>query len=135
MVTGGGLDGSANIWVSRVYYDRDALMEAWRKAVVALLRVALRAGPLRTEMTVDQTEEMLSEQEKRWWSVKVQNFKSKEHFLKYAGRYLRRPPIARHYAQVEFIERDIGVRRLLMQSRGDQALSQGMQRLEKPRKP
>jgi hypothetical protein len=94
MVTGGGLDGSADIWVSRVYYDRDALMEAWRKAVVALLRVALRAGPLRTEMTVDQTEELLSEQEKRWWSVKIQSFQDKWQFLQYAGRYVRRPPIA-----------------------------------------
>jgi hypothetical protein len=36
----------------------------------------------------------LNEQENRWWSVKVQNFKSKEYFLRYAGRYLRRPPIA-----------------------------------------
>ena len=38
MVTGGGLHGSSDIWVSRVYYDRDLLMKAWRKAVIALLR-------------------------------------------------------------------------------------------------
>jgi hypothetical protein len=44
-------------------------------------------------LTVEEIESILSVQEKRWWSVKVQNFKSKEHFLKYAGRYLRRPPI------------------------------------------
>jgi hypothetical protein len=54
MVTGGGLHTSSNIWVSRVYYEREALMEAWRKAVIALLRAALRAGQLRTELTADQ---------------------------------------------------------------------------------
>jgi hypothetical protein len=77
-----------------VYYDRDRLMKAWRKAVIALLRAALRAGQLRTEMIVGQTEEMLSEQEKRWWSVNIQSFEDKWHFLQYAGRYVRRPPIA-----------------------------------------
>jgi hypothetical protein len=46
------------------------------------------------EMTVDQTEEMLNEQEKRWWSVMIQSFENKGHFLQYAGRYVRRPPIA-----------------------------------------
>jgi Putative transposase/Transposase zinc-binding domain len=94
MVTGGGLHGSSDIWVSRVYYDRDALMEAWRKAVIDLLRAALRAGQLRTEMIVDQIEEMLTQQEKRWWSIKIQSFEDKGHFLQYAGRYVRRPPIA-----------------------------------------
>lgn len=38
--------------------------------------------------------EMLLRQENRWWSVKLQSLGSKEHFLRYAGRYARRPPIA-----------------------------------------
>jgi hypothetical protein len=45
-------------------------------------------------MASDQADEMLAEQENRWWSIKIQCFKSKEHFLRYAGRYVRRPPIA-----------------------------------------
>jgi len=94
MVTGGGLYGSSDTWVSRVYYERDPLMEAWRRAVIALLRAALRAGQLCTNMDVAQMEEMLTQQENRWWSIKIQSFKSKEHFLRYAGRYVRRPPIA-----------------------------------------
>jgi hypothetical protein len=94
MVTGGGLHGSSGIWVSHVYYDRDLLMKSWRKGVIALLRAALRAGQLRTELTVDQMEEMLTQQEKRWWSVRIQSFEDKGHFLQYAGRYVRRPPIA-----------------------------------------
>ena len=94
MVTGGGLYGSSDTWVSRAYYERDLMMQAWRRAVIALIRAALRAGQLRTQMASDQADEMLAEQENRWWSIKIQCFKSKEHFLRYAGRYVRRPPIA-----------------------------------------
>jgi len=94
MITGGGLDEFSNAWVSCINYDRDELMASWRKAVIALLRAALREGQLRTNMTVDQMEAMLIQQETRWWSIKIQSFGSKEHFLRYAGRYVRRPPIA-----------------------------------------
>jgi hypothetical protein len=95
MVTGGGLHGSSHIWVSRVYYERDALIKSWRKAVIALLRAALRAGQRHTTMTVDQMEEMLTQQEKCSWIIKIQSFEDKWHFLQYAGRYVRRPPVAR----------------------------------------
>jgi hypothetical protein len=94
MVTGGGLHGSSDIWVSRVYYDRDALMKSWRKAVIALLRAALQAGQLQTELTVGQVGDLLAHLEKCWWSIKIQSFEDKGHFLQYAGRYVRRPPIA-----------------------------------------
>ena len=94
MVTGGGMYGSSDTWVSRVYYERDPLMEAWRRAVIALLRAVVRAGQLFMPTTVEQMAEMLTQQENRWWSIKIQSFKSKEHFLRYAGRYVRRPPIA-----------------------------------------
>ena len=94
MVTGGGLYGSSDTWVSSAYYEQDLLMGAWRRAVIALIRAALRADQLRTKMAADEIEEMLTEQENRWWSIKIQSLKSKEHFLRYAGRYGRRPPIA-----------------------------------------
>src|SRR5271156_4846517 len=93
MVTGGGMYGS-DTWISRVYYDRTLMMQAWRRAVLALLRTALRAGQLCTPLAVEQIEEMITQQENRWWSIKIQSFTSKEHFLRYAGRYVRRPPIA-----------------------------------------
>ena len=70
MITAGGLQPTGT-WVSGVYYDRDKLMESWRNAVIKLVRTALRAGLLRTEMTADQTEAMLARQEKRWWSIKI----------------------------------------------------------------
>jgi len=93
MVTGGGY-GSAETWVPSVYYKHEMLMQAWRKAVTELLRTALQAEQLCITMTVDQMEEMLTEQEKRHWWIKIQSFKCKMHFLKYAARYAKRPPIA-----------------------------------------
>jgi hypothetical protein len=92
MVTAGGL--KANEWVPRVYYDIDQLRESWRKAVVRLLRAALLAGQLRTRMDANGTEKLLALQENRWWSVDIKSFSSQQHFLEYAGRYVRRPPIA-----------------------------------------
>jgi hypothetical protein len=120
MVTGGGLRGSSDTWVSRVYYERDPLMEAWRRAVIALLRAALRAGQLSTNMDIAQMEAMLTQQENRWWSIKIQSFKSKEHFLRYAGRYVRRPPIAQRRITevgertVTFWFKDKKLRRLIL---------------------
>ena len=92
LVTSGGLQGSGK-WISRVFYRNDSLMKAWRNGILKLLRTALRAGQLRTKMTNDHVMGMLL-QEERWWSVKIQSFRSTQHFLKYAGRYIRRPPIA-----------------------------------------
>ena len=69
-------------------------MKLWREGVIELLRAALCAKRLDTDMTHDQVKDLLSEQENRWWSVKVQSFRSKEHFLRYAARYVKRPPIA-----------------------------------------
>jgi len=94
MVTGGGLHESSDSWVAQIYHDRDALMEAWRAAVIVLLRTALRARQFRTELTADQMEDLLTHLERCWWSVKIQSFPDKWHFLQYAGRYVRRPPIA-----------------------------------------
>ena len=41
-----------------------------------------------------QVEALLTEKEKLWWSVKIQSFQTKDQFLKYDGRYSKRPPIA-----------------------------------------
>jgi hypothetical protein len=94
LVTAGGLYGLSDSWVETAYYDRDGLLEGWRKAVIKLLRAALRTGQLVSTQAIDELEAMLTAQETRWWSVKIQSFKSKTHFLGYAGRYVRRPPIA-----------------------------------------
>jgi hypothetical protein len=94
MVMAGGLHASSGCWKPRFYYDRDQLMRLWRGAVIQLLRAALRAGRLKTDLTVDQMEDVLVHLERCWWNVKVQSSESKDHRLRYDGRYLRRPPIA-----------------------------------------
>lgn len=43
---------------------------------------------------IDQMDDLLTHLEKCWWSIKIQSFEDKWHFLQYAGRYVRRPPIA-----------------------------------------
>ena len=95
MISAGGLQGKAS-WVQSIYYDCDCLTDYWRNSVVKLLRAALNIGSLRTELSADELKDMLAVQEARWWSVNIQSFRSKWHFLEYAGRYVRRPPIAQH---------------------------------------
>lgn len=104
LVTAGGLYGLSDSWVETVYHDRNKLFESWRRAVIRLLRTALRAGQLVSTLTMDEVDAILSEQEARWWSVKVQSFRSKDHFLRYAGRYVRRPPIAQK--RVTYVDGD-----------------------------
>ena len=94
MVTAGGLHVSTGEWVPSVFWDRGQLTKLWRNAVIKLIRSGHMAGRLRTEMSCEQLEAMLTHWADRWWSVKVQSFKSREHFLRYVGRYVRRPPIA-----------------------------------------
>lgn len=65
---------------------------------IAFVRAALKANILRSEMRPHDLQNLLSEQY-RWWSVRVDRFTSKEHFLRYAGRYVRRPPIAQYHIQ------------------------------------
>jgi len=52
-------------------------------------------GVLTSNLHPDLLKAVLA-REYRWWSVHVGYFQSKEHFLRYAGRYTRRPPIAQH---------------------------------------
>jgi hypothetical protein len=93
MVTAGGLDASG-AWVPSLYYDVKVLTEYWRKGVIRLLRACFRNRLIVSGQPSEQIEVILVRQEQRWWSVKVQSFVSRDHFLRYAGRYVRRPPIA-----------------------------------------
>ena len=94
MVTAGGLQVSTGDWVKSVFWDKGQITKLWKDAVVKLIHRAYRSGRLRTELGCEALEAMLTHWSARWWSVKIQSFKSREHFLRYAGRYVRRPPIA-----------------------------------------
>ena len=94
MATASAVEVSSGTWRPAVYYATNEVMHLWRYAVIGLLRAALRAGKLRTNTTTEEVEALLNTQAQRWWSVKIQAFSCKQHYLGYAARYVRRPPIA-----------------------------------------
>jgi hypothetical protein len=79
---------------SNIFFDRNQLMRSWKRLIVALLRAALESGSLDSGMEDARVERLLQQEEIRDWRVHVQAFDGKDHFLRYAGRYVRRPPIA-----------------------------------------
>lgn len=95
LVSTGGLKDSDGGWVERLCLDSKKLMHMWRFAVITFLREALKAGALTSQLRPGALRAVLADQY-RWWSVHIDYFQSKIHFLRYAGRYARRPPIAQH---------------------------------------
>lgn len=81
-------------WVPRIYYPYRELLKIWRAAVIRLLREALAAGQLNSQLSPEEIQSLLTSKGNIWWSLRIQSFYSKFHFLRYAGRYVRRPPIA-----------------------------------------
>jgi hypothetical protein len=63
----------------------------WRFVVVQYFAAVL--GAAQDGEVLNATFE---QQGKRRWNIHIRRFSSKAHFLRYAGRYLRRPPIAEH---------------------------------------
>lgn len=90
LVSAGGLNKWENHWIHFRHIDKYALMYWWRFAVVHYLSATL--GP--EIENVGALEQELSRQGKRPWNIHIKRFSSKWHFLRYAARYLRRPPIA-----------------------------------------
>ena len=100
LVSSGGLNDGAGFWVKKLSFDKSIIMQQWRFAVITYLRMAHASGLLRTERSPSQMKLLLDLQEECWWSTDFQPFNSRKHFLEYAGRYVRRPPIA----QYRFVE-------------------------------
>ncbi len=98
LVSAGGLIESEGRWIPRMALPKDALMRMWRYAVITHLRSALRAGVLKSELSPKELRTLLSiayEHERHpRWIIFLDEIRSKSHFLKYAARYVRRPPIA-----------------------------------------
>jgi hypothetical protein len=94
LVSAGGVKESEGRWVEQLRFDKSALMHMWRFAVVTYLRAALQARSLKMDMNPVALKALLVTQYERWWNIDIDHFKSKAQFLRYAGRYVRRPPIA-----------------------------------------
>lgn len=100
LVSARGFQESENIWAPLVF-DKRELMEMWRLALIAYLWVALRSRALRSDLGARQVKTVLDEQYRRPWIIYISPFMSKAKFLRYAGRYIRRPPIPlNHIARI-----------------------------------
>lgn len=117
LVSAGGLREGENCWVNIDEFDKKALMHMWRFALIHYLRWALRAKVLQSNLSDRRLEQILTQQYERWWNIHVVRFASKDQFIRYAGRYIRRPPIAQHRfskiegGEVRFIRKDLKTRK------------------------
>jgi Putative transposase len=90
LASAGGLNKRENRWINFRDIDKHTLMYWWRFTVINYLAEVLGAEA----EDVGALDEMLKQQGKRPWNIHIKRFSSKSHFLRYAARYLRRPPIA-----------------------------------------
>jgi hypothetical protein len=109
LVSAGGLREPEASWSATLPFDNNALMRRWRYALITYLRAALKAGLLTSPLGVTELKRIFTTQYERWWSSHISHFKSKGRFLQYAGRYVRRPPIAQ-YRFVEVNDRHVQFR-------------------------
>ena len=113
LVSASGLNEPNSRWIHRLHFDKKALMHMWRYAVIMYLREALTANLLSSNSSPTELKALFTAQYERWWNINVDHFKSKWHFIRYAGRYVRRPPIAQHRfleitkATVQFWAKDL----------------------------
>lgn len=112
LVSAGGLQESGRRWIARLRFDKRELMHCWRYALTTYLARAGEAHLIRSNMSSDEIKALLEGQYKRSWNVFVGHITSKTRFLRYAGRYMRRPPIAEYRLErvtaqiVEYLGKD-----------------------------
>ncbi|MBZ5549482.1 MAG: transposase [Acidobacteriia bacterium] len=113
LVSAGGLQESQGRWISRIHFPKVPLMRMWKYVVITYLREAIKTNVLRSDFDAKELRKMLKTQyERDFWIVDVDHCKSKQHFLGYAARYVRRPPIAQRRfvkvteREVQFLTKD-----------------------------
>jgi hypothetical protein len=116
LVSAGGFEESDGHWIPRLSLNKDALMKMWRFAVISHLRLALKSGVLESNLNIRDMRSLLSNAYKSErhprWIIFLETIVSKAHFLRYAARYVRRPPIAKWRllkvtdTDVEFVAKD-----------------------------
>jgi hypothetical protein len=95
LISAGGLSESEGRWVHRVPLHKGALMRMWKYAVVTHLRGAIKARVLTSNLKMQVIQRVLTRAyERPYWIIHIDKITSKSHFLRYAARYIRRPPIA-----------------------------------------
>ncbi|PYX63387.1 MAG: hypothetical protein DMG74_17200 [Acidobacteria bacterium] len=95
LFSAGGLRETEGRWITRLDFNKDALMRMWRYAVITYLRQALKTHVLKSNGNDKDLKRLVkSEYERPRWIIYLQQAMSKTHFLQYAARYARRPAIA-----------------------------------------
>ena len=114
LVSAEGLSESEGRWIPNIRLNKDVLMRMWRYAVIDHLRRAARANVLKSDLGRRELQITLTTAYERHptWIIFLAQIASKSHFLKYAARYVRRPPIASWRLlgvtdrEVEFVAKD-----------------------------
>jgi putative transposase/transposase-like zinc-binding protein len=108
LISAGGLLGSGGRWLPRIELHKNALMRMWRYAVITHLRGALKAQVLKSHLAVEDLKRILTIAYERHpqWIIFIDKIASKSHFLLYAARYVRRPPIA-NWRLLEVTDREV----------------------------
>lgn len=120
LVSSGGLREADNCRVKVDEFNKKALMEVWKFAVITYLRNALSAQVLQSKVSELKLRQVFTQQYERWWNIHIARFASKDQFIRYAGRYIRRPPIAQHrFTEIEdgevcFMRKDTRLRKWLV---------------------
>ena len=117
LVSAGGLREGDSRWINIDEFDKNSLMQMWKYALITYLRHALESQVLTSKLSEARLKQTFTRQYERWWNVHVARFTSKEQFLRYAGRYIRRPPIAQHRfvkigdGEVQFLRKDLKLKK------------------------
>ena len=108
LISAGGLSDSGGYWIPRIELHKSALMRMWRYAVITHLRGALRAQVLKSHLAVEDLKRILTIAYERHpqWIIFIDKIASKSHFLLYAARYVRRPPLA-SWRLLEVTDREV----------------------------
>jgi Putative transposase len=94
MVSAGGLNLVEARWVESLELDQEQIMSLWRFAVCSYLWKARRDGLLHLSSLPEEFNDVILRQTQRRWNIHITRQMSKRHFLRYAGRYIRRLPIS-----------------------------------------
>jgi hypothetical protein len=94
MASAGGLRESEGTWVQSIEFDRERIMALWRFAVTSYLWKANRDDLLRLSAAPEEFSDLILGQIQRRWNIHITRRMTKQHFLGYAGRYIRRLPIS-----------------------------------------
>ena len=108
LISAGGLLESEGRWIPRIELHKNALMRMWRYAVITHLRGALKAQVLKSHLAVEDLKKILSiaYEQHPTWIIFIDKIASKSHFLLYAARYIRRPPLA-SWRLLEVTDREV----------------------------